>query len=61
MEAMANLGVVGVLLALVLIIAWVILPFAMFGIKPLLRDLIKQAKITNELLRDAAKKGAKDL
>jgi len=40
----------------VLLIAWIALPFAMFGIKPLLRELIKQTKITNDLLRDANKK-----
>ena len=38
---------------LVLLIAWIALPFAMFGIKPLLRELIAATKETNKLLREA--------
>jgi hypothetical protein len=34
-------------------IAWILLPFAMFGIKPLLRDLVAATKETNRLLAAA--------
>lgn len=47
---------------LFLSIAWIALPFAMFGIKPILRDLLKETRETNHLLRtqqmDAQKKGS---
>jgi hypothetical protein len=35
---------------LVLTIAWIVLPFALIGTKPLLRELIAEAKKTNALL-----------
>ena len=38
------------LFILALVIAWIILPFALIGAKPLLRELIKQTKETNRLL-----------
>ena len=38
------------LFILALVIAWIILPFALIGTKPLLRELIKQTKETNRLL-----------
>jgi hypothetical protein len=34
----------------VLAIAWIVLPFALIGTKPLLRQLIAEAKRTNALL-----------
>ncbi len=40
------------LFAMVVAVAWIILPFAMFGIKPLLRELIAQTKETNVLLKE---------
>lgn len=42
-----------VLFLLVLAICWIILPFAVIGTKPLLRELIKEQKRTNELLAAA--------
>jgi hypothetical protein len=36
---------------LVLIVVWVVLPFAVFGIKPLLRELIQEQRNTQKLLR----------
>ena len=45
----AGYGIFAILL-IVLAIAWIILPFAMIGIKPLLKELIKQTKETNRLL-----------
>ena len=38
------------LLGVFVFIAWILLPFAMFGIKPLLRDLIAAIRDTNRLL-----------
>jgi hypothetical protein len=40
------------LLGIVVLIAWILLPFAMFGIKPLLRDLLAATKETNRLLTE---------
>ena len=33
-----------------LLIAWIVLPFAVLGTKPLLRELLAEMKRTNELL-----------
>lgn len=44
------LSVALVLFGIVLGIAWIILPFALIGTKPLLRELIRETKRTNELL-----------
>jgi hypothetical protein len=35
----------------VLVIVWIVLPFAVFGIKPLLRELIQEQRNTQHLLR----------
>lgn len=43
---MATLVVVGIVLA----IAWVLMPLALFGTKPLLRQLIAETRRTNQLL-----------
>lgn len=45
------LMLIGVLIVLVL---WILLPFAVFGMKPLLRQLLSEQRSTNELLRRAA-------
>lgn len=45
-----------VLLGTVLAIAWILLPFAMFGMKPLLRQLVAEQQRTNELLRAIAER-----
>jgi hypothetical protein len=54
MEAMAGIGGVLMLLLglLVLLIAilWILMPFAIFGTKDLLRELIREQKKTNEIL-----------
>jgi len=39
-----------VLLAVVLIVCWIVLPFAVIGTKPILRELVAQQRRTNELL-----------
>jgi hypothetical protein len=50
---MESLGPVAILLVavflIVLTIAWIILPFALFGIKPLLRELLEEVRKTNNL------------
>lgn len=53
MEGFAGAMIFVWLFGLVLLIAWIALPFAMFGIKPLLRELIAATKETNKLLREA--------
>jgi hypothetical protein len=50
MEGFGGFLVVMWLFGLVLAIAWVILPFALIGTKPLLRELIREQRRTNELL-----------
>jgi hypothetical protein len=49
---MGGLMLVVWLLGVFVLIAWILLPFAMFGIKPLLRELIATTKETNRLLAD---------
>jgi len=46
----AAIFLIGALLALVLAVCWIILPFALIGTKPLLRELIAEQKKTNKLL-----------
>jgi hypothetical protein len=62
MDALSATGMVGpalaailILFGIVLAIAWTLLPFAMFGMKPLLRQLIAETKRTNALLESAAR------
>lgn len=55
----AMLGAGGVLIALVvvvllLVLVWILLPFALFGVKPLLRRLLAEQQRTNELLQQVA-------
>lgn len=42
--------------AIAIIVAWVLLPFAMFGIKPLLRELLAEARHVRQLLQNQAHK-----
>lgn len=58
MEGLAGTMLVVWLLGLVLVIAWALLPFAMFGMKPLLRELIAETKRTNDLLEAARARAA---
>jgi uncharacterized membrane protein YbaN (DUF454 family) len=50
-QLMGSLAMIGIILALVLAVCWIILPFAILGTKPLLRDLLHQQKRTNDLLQ----------
>lgn len=50
---MAEMSGLMILFLIVLAILWVALPFAVFGIKGKLDDIIKQLKILNESNKDA--------
>ncbi len=54
MDAMGAVGGVVMLLlgllALLIAILWILMPFAIFGTKDLLRELIREQKKTNEIL-----------
>ena len=41
---------------MVLLVCWIVFPFALIGLKPLLRDLIREQKRTNELLANRARR-----
>lgn len=47
-----------VVLAIALLIAWIVLPFAIIGSKPILREILAESKRTNELLRDLRQRSA---
>lgn len=49
-DGLAALGLVWMLFVALLAILWILVPFAIFGIKPLLRDLIREQKATQALL-----------
>lgn len=46
----AALGLAWMLFVGLLAILWILVPFAIFGIKPLLRELIREQKATQQLL-----------
>lgn len=48
---LAGLWAVLVLLALLVLVLWVLLPFAVFGIKPLLRQVLEEQRAQTALLR----------
>lgn len=50
----AAFGVVIFVFSLILAVLWILVPFAVFGIKPLLRQLISEQKRTNELLHNVS-------
>jgi len=43
-------------IALVIAVLWILLPFAVFGTKDLLKELLTETKRTNELLSTLAKR-----
>jgi len=49
-SSMALLIAAGFVVSVVLIVVWIILPFAILGTKPLLRQLLAETRRTNELL-----------
>ncbi|HWT18580.1 MAG TPA: hypothetical protein VN280_06660 [Variovorax sp.] len=54
MNSMLGAGVVMWLIAIFIAILWILMPFAIFGTKPLLRQLLAEQKRTNKLLAEAA-------
>jgi hypothetical protein len=44
-----------ILFGIVMAIAWILVPFAVIGLKPLLRTLIAETKRTNALLEAATR------
>ena len=50
MEAFGIFGVLLALLGVVIAVLWVFMPFAIFGLKDLTRDLIREQRRTNDLL-----------
>lgn len=38
--------------AIIVAVAWIVLPFALLGTKPILRELLREKRKTNELLRE---------
>ena len=41
--------IIGAIFGLILTVLWILVPFALFGIKPLLRELIAEQRRANEL------------
>jgi len=56
MEHMLGVGAALWILALFIAILWILMPFAIFGTKPLLKTLITEQKKTNKLLEAAAER-----
>jgi threonine/homoserine/homoserine lactone efflux protein len=44
------LALVAIVLGVVLVVCWIVLPFAVIGLKPLVRELIREQQATNKLL-----------
>lgn len=53
--AYAGILMVAVLLGLVLLVLWIVLPFAVFDLKSKTRDLLQEQRTTNILLRNIDK------
>lgn len=47
------------ILAFIIAVLWVLMPFAIFGTKPILRELLAEQKRTNRLLQEAADRAAR--
>jgi len=54
LETFAGLYLFIIVLVIVVAVCWIILPFAILGTKPLLRQLLNETKRTNELLERMA-------
>ena len=44
------LSLLAIVLGVVLLVCWIVLPFAVIGLKPLVRDLIREQQATNKLI-----------
>lgn len=49
-DTLAGSMVIFVIIGLIIALLWIVLPFAVFGIKDLMRKQISESKRTNELL-----------
>ena len=49
-SAVAILALLAIVLGVVLVICWIVLPFAVIGTKPLVRELIRAQQATNKLI-----------
>ena len=52
---LASFGIlylVGIIFLFILAVCWLVLPFALIGTKPLLRELLAETKRTNAILAD---------
>jgi hypothetical protein len=56
METTFGLIVVLSLLAVILLVCWIVLPFAILGTKPLLREIICEQRKTNQALAELLKR-----
>lgn len=52
LSVLGPLMLLGIFVAVVLVISWIILPFAILGTKPLLRQLLEAQQHTNRLLAE---------
>lgn len=50
-EVLGTLMMIGIVFGVVLIIAWIVLPFAIIGTKPLLSEILAELRSLNEALR----------
>ena len=50
METFGSIYLLIVVFGIVLVVCWIVLPFAVIGTKPLLRQLLAETKRTNALL-----------
>jgi flagellar basal body-associated protein FliL len=52
MESLAGLYGIAIIFLLVLAVLWFLLPFAVFGIKPKIDEVLAEVKQTNNILKD---------
>jgi hypothetical protein len=50
LEALTGLYLAGVILLLILVVCWIVLPIAIIGTKPILRQILEEQRRTNALL-----------
>lgn len=56
-QTSASFMAIAMIFGIVLIICWIVLPFAIIGTKPLLRSLLREQQRTNELLDQLTGRG----
>ena len=54
-SGLAAFGLIGTLFLFILAILWLLVPFAIFGIKPLLKELVSEQRKTQALLMEIGK------